>query len=582
MYTFEITRGQPMRLRILHKLLLGSAIYLAIAISFGVYVYSNIGQIRVKQRLVEIADDSREEVLEMRRNEKNYIIRRDAEYLNNIHEIAGRLRGSVSNLEPDIVSAFGKEDFAALKGSIYAYSSLIDRFSDNYKTEADLSEELRGAGRSLEDLVLRLQNQRLTRQVLEVRLLEKNYTLFKERKYIDGLKVKVAELRGGLTGQASLSLCDKYLGIADKLVLNTKSEAVLLGLVQDTAKEMQRVIEKVAGREREVIGAYLVGSQRLLLGALFLLVMLGPLTMWFIAKAISSPLRNLEATARKITEGELDLRVETKGDVETRSLQRSINAMLDRLRLSRESIEETVRLLQEKNAQLIESEKLASIGVLASGVAHEINNPLANISLTAETILDAGKDIPEEELKRLTKDIIEQTERAQAVVVNLLGYARAQKDERWEDVEVGEALARSLRLISHHIALHDVTLNDESGGPPLIVKGNRGKLEQVFVNIMVNALHAMEKGGTLTLRVHPDETGGYALIEFKDTGPGILLDNLQKVFDPFYTTKSMGEGTGLGLYVSYGIVRDHGGDIEVESKPGAGALFRVMLPLLKA
>jgi two-component system NtrC family sensor kinase len=392
----------------------------------------------------------------------------------------------------------------------------------------------------------------------------------------------VAELRGGLTGQASLSLCDKYLGIADKLVLNTKSEAVLLGLVQDTAKEMQRVIEKVAGREREVIGAYLVSSQRLLLGALFLLVMLGPLTMWFIAKAISSPLRNLEATARKITEGELDLRVETKGDVETRSLQRSINAMLDRLRLSRESIEETVRLLQEKNAQLIESEKLASIGVLASGVAHEINNPLANISLTAETILDAGKDIPEEELKRLTKDIIEQTERAQAVVVNLLGYARAQKDERWEDVEVGEALARSLRLISHHIALHDVTLNDESGGPPLIVKGNRGKLEQVFVNIMVNALHAMEKGGTLTLRVHPDETGGYALIEFKDTGPGILLDNLQKVFDPFYTTKSMGEGTGLGLYVSYGIVRDHGGDIEVESIPGAGALFRVMLPILKA
>jgi len=571
-----------MRLRILHKLLLGSSIYLAIAISFGVYVYNDMSRVRVKQRLVEIADDSREEVLELRRNEKNYIIRRDVEYLNNIDKIAERLRGSVSNLEPEIVDTFGKDDYTALKDSIYAYSSLIDRFSANYKGDAELSQEFRDTGRALEDLVLRMPDKRLTPQVLEVRLLEKNYTLFKDRKYIDELKDKVTGLRTGLTKPAARGLCDRYIDVADRLVDNNKKETVLLKLVQDTAKRMQEIIEKVAGRERENIGVYLVGSQRLLLLALFVLATLGPLTMWFLSKAITSPLRKLEATARKISQGERGLRVATEGDVETMSLQNSFNAMLDNLRQYRESLEETVRLLHEKNAQLIESEKLASIGVLASGVAHEINNPLANISLTAETILEAGKGIPAEELDRLTKDIVEQTERAQAVVVNLLGYARSRKDERWDDVEVGEALTRAVKLISHHVKLHDVNLVEEHSEGPLLVKGNRGKLEQVFVNIMVNAMHAMAQGGTLTLRTRPDEAGEHAFVEFRDTGPGIQPENIQKVFDPFFTTKTIGEGTGLGLYVSYGIIKDHGGDIEVESEPGAGALFRVILPLAKS
>jgi len=570
-----------MRLKILHKLLLGSALYLAIAISFGVYVYSNIEHIRVKQRLVEIADDSRDYVLELRRNEKNYIIRRDAEYLDNIHEIAGKLRNIVTNLAPDIINDFGKDDYQALKDSIYSYSSLVDRFSDNYKAEAALSDELRVAGRALEDTALRQPDQRLARQVLEIRLQEKNYILFKDRKYIGSLKDGVSSIRGRMSGDACRGLCDRYLAIADRLVDNNNKEAVLLRLVQESAKRMQGIVEKVAGREREDIDAYLVKSQRLLMGALLVLITLGPLTMWFLAKAISSPLRGLEETARKISDGETDLRVRVHGDYETASLQKSFNVMLNRLQTSQESLEDTIRLLQEKNAQLIEAEKLASIGVLASGVAHEINNPLANISLTAETIYDARRGIPVEELEELTKDIIEQTERAQAVVNNLLGYARARKNEKWEDLDVREALARSVKLVSHQVKLHDIDIHEDYPEAPLMVNGNSGKLEQVFVNIMLNAVHAMDQGGKLALTARHDAAGGHAVVEIKDTGPGVPEDNLKKIFDPFFTTKSVGEGTGLGLYISYGIVKDHGGEIEVESKPGQGTLFRITLPTIK-
>jgi len=565
------------RHKIIHKLLLGYAAYLLIAIFFGVYVYTNIQHIRVKQRLVEAAEDARDEVLELRRNEKNFIIRRSPEYLDNIHAITGALRTSVANLGPDIIAAFGTEDYSALKDSIELYASLTDRFGEDYKAEASLTERFRDTGRAMEAAVLSRNDPATTREALELRLMEKNYVLFKDREYIDRLRQGVSGLKTRIPTPEIRRLCENYLSTADMLAASGEKEAALLVRVRAAANGIQTIIEKVDKRERYEIESYLVNSQRLLLGALFVLAVAGPLFMLYMARAITAPLIRLKDAARLISEGDEDIRVKVEGDLETASLQQSFNVMLNKLQDSRDSLEDTVLELREKNAMLIEAEKLASIGVLASGVAHEINNPLANIMLTAETAQSVISKMPEGELGTLLEDIISETERARSVVTGLLDYTRGMRDEAVREVDLRETVGRSVRLIAHQAAINDANITEEYADRPLPVLANSGRIEQVFVNLMLNAIQAMDKGGRLSVTVRG---GGHnAVVEVKDSGRGIPPEDMKRIFDPFFTTKPVGRGTGLGLYVSYGIVKDHGGEMEVESMPGEGALFRVRLPL---
>jgi len=561
-------------------MLLGYFLYLAIAVFFGIFVYNGVGQIMAKQRLVEIADDLKEELFELRRNEKNYIIRRDPIYLEKIHQIITPLERQLANFKPDLISALNEEDYRVLMDSVTAYSSLMEEFSSNYRATASLTGEMRKIGRDIENKIVATQDYNLTQEVLEIRLLEKNYILFMEGKYLQDLKKKIEALRARLNNQTAVCpLCASYLNTADNLFEHNKKEAELLASIREYANKMEEVINAVARRERENIARYVINSQRILFSALIALAIFGSILSWMLSKGILSPLQKLETTVRRITEGEIDLRLDTKGDVETASLQKSFNTMLDTLNLARESLEKTVQLLQDKSIQLIESEKLASIGILASGVAHEINNPLANISLTAETMLETRKDVADEEQLELITDIMTQTERASAVVNNLLGYARSMKNSKTAEMDVCAILEQSLDLVAHEIKLHDIELQQDLRHCPLWVVGNKGRLEQVFVNIILNAVQAIEHEGSISLVASRDESGKFAVIEVKDTGPGIPEENIKKIFDPFFTTKSTGEGTGLGLYVSYGIIHEIGGEIEVESKLQYGTLFRIRLPL---
>lgn len=562
-------------------MLLGYTLYLAIAFSFGVFVHNQVGQIMAKQKLVEVADDAKEELLELRRNEKNYIIRRDPVYLDKIHQIIDRLKARLTDFKPDLVSAFSGDDYRILSDAVTAYSALMENFSLNYHAAASLTLELSKIGKEIEQKTIASQDYQLIQEVLEIRLLEKNYILFMETGYLRRLKAKIQTLRTMVAGETrSCPLCNTYLDTAEKLFEHNRQETELLIKIRERANTMETIISTAAERERESIARYVVNSQRTLLTALIALASLGSLLSWLLSKAILSPLQKLEATVRRISAGETDLRLDTEGDVETASLQKSFNTMLDTLDLARESLEKTVQLLQEKSVQLIESEKLASIGILASGVAHEINNPLANISLTAETLLEAGKDLDDEERTELLSDIIGQTERASVVVNNLLGYARSMKNSKTAELDLCVVLRRALKLVVHEIRLHDIELHQALAQCPLWIMGNSGRLEQVFVNIILNGVQAMTREGTLRLSTGRDESGKFAVVSIKDNGPGISDDNLKKIFDPFFTTKSTGEGTGLGLYISYGIIQEHGGEVEVESSEQDGTLFRIRLPLI--
>jgi two-component system NtrC family sensor kinase len=239
----------------------------------------------------------------------------------------------------------------------------------------------------------------------------------------------------------------------------------------------------------------------------------------------------------------------------------AINRMLDEL---------TVR-----QQQLLQSRKMAAVGTLTSGVAHELNNPLNNISLTVETLLDDFEDMEEERKKTLLEDIFTQVQRASATVKNLLDFTR--KDQPvFTAVEVPGLLEASLRLVRNELALARVeaTMDVAPDLPP--VNGNPRNLQQVFLNLFLNAMEAMPDGGALRITARP--RNGSVRISVQDTGSGIAAEHLDQVFEPFFTTKEAGEGTGLGLSVSYSIVEKHGGRLEVESQTGRGTTFTVTLP----
>ncbi len=230
----------------------------------------------------------------------------------------------------------------------------------------------------------------------------------------------------------------------------------------------------------------------------------------------------------------------------------------------------------ELERRLVQADKLSSIGLLAAGVAHEVNTPLAVISTYAQML---AKQISGDEQKfKLLDKIAKQTFRASEIVNSLLSFSRTSPTE-FVEVDLNKVIRETLTLIEHQLqkASIEVKLNLEAELPG--VKANSGKLQQVFLNLFLNARDAMESGGTLAVRTWNED--GFARIDVVDSGQGIPPEHLERIYDPFFTTKAARKGTGLGLSVTYGIVREHGGNIRVESRPGAGSRFNVELPLAR-
>ena len=239
-----------------------------------------------------------------------------------------------------------------------------------------------------------------------------------------------------------------------------------------------------------------------------------------------------------------------------------------------ENVSSRVKLEQT----LQQSEKLSSIGLLAAGVAHEVNTPLTGVSSYTQMLLGM---IPETDPKHaLLQKMQRQTDRASNIVGNLLNFSRAGNTEEFTELNINKLLNDTLQLLEPQLRKSSCEIvKDYGDGLPMIFASG-GKLQQVFTNLILNARDAMLSGGTITLRTETDLLGNL-LIEVADTGEGISEENLSKVFDPFFTTKGVGNGTGLGLAVTYGIVQEHSGTIEVQSKAGLGTTFKLVFPPAK-
>jgi len=221
----------------------------------------------------------------------------------------------------------------------------------------------------------------------------------------------------------------------------------------------------------------------------------------------------------------------------------------------------------------MQAEKLSSIGLLAAGVAHEVNTPLAVITSQAQML---AKQLPPEDPHSPTLEkIIKQSFRASEIVNSLLKFSRVSESEHTE-LDLNKLIRETLSLVEPMLRASKISLHAQldPGVPP--VYGNYGKLQQVFMNLIMNARDAMPRGGELSLATVSEN--GSVQVEVADSGVGIPADHLDKIFDPFFTTKANNRGTGLGLAVSYGIIREHAGKIRVNSTIGKGSSFRLEFP----
>ncbi|MBC7361387.1 MAG: PAS domain S-box protein [Candidatus Aminicenantes bacterium] len=232
-----------------------------------------------------------------------------------------------------------------------------------------------------------------------------------------------------------------------------------------------------------------------------------------------------------------------------------------------EDITDKIRLQQ----QLLTSEKLASIGLLSAGVAHEINTPLTGISSYVQIL---QKKLPDAHYAQILQKIEAQTERVNRIIKNLLNFARNPADESFHRVDLKESLEEIISLIDYRLKSLNITLDLKLN--PVIIYAQKERLQQVFINIILNALDAMPGGGTLTIETLQKDTS--AIIKIADTGTGIKPEHLPRIFDPFFTTKGIGKGTGLGLSISFAIVKEHEGQILVDSTVGKGTTFTIILP----
>jgi signal transduction histidine kinase len=422
----------------------------------------------------------------------------------------------------------------------------------------------------------------LLKNVFEIRRYEKNYFHYRDARNFQYLsnyihaaektltlltpdikmtaeRMKYSQFRETLS--TYLTLIDTIAPLTAEMMEPSQQEAIrtegksLFKLANELYKSRRKRIDRSFKRATSI---------PLVIAGLFLVLFIITNS---ITSSILSPLRLIRRTTKKIAAGDFSPIDYSSGNnpEEISSVMKAFNRM--------------IRELELRQDELVQSRKIAAIGTLTSGIAHELNNPLNNISITAETLLDDFHDLSDEGKVQLIKDISSQSEKASEVVKNLLDFSRYESPS-FELLSIAEVIDGTLGLVKNQLSLNQISLKLEMPENLPSIQGNKRNLEQVFLNLVLNAIQAMPGGGKISVRAQ-SLSNGYLKIEVSDTGMGIRHEDLDHIFDPFFSTKEVGSGTGLGLSVSFGIIKKHNGRIEVESEVGKGSTFAVYLPIIR-
>ncbi|MEW5984717.1 MAG: ATP-binding protein [Acidobacteriota bacterium] len=428
---------------------------------------------------------------------------------------------------------------------------------------------------------------RLTIEVQQARRFEKNYLLYGTN-LADALEharqaseLLAAHLAGGerdpALSERTLATLARDLGQYEDLLTSlargahdpTVSTAAqdrdeLVARVRDRGARTTSDVLQMAADERRSVQDTLNVAKRIPLVLLAVTLVLAVYVANFLGRQIVGPLTRFVDVTQRIASGDFTpLMPARRYRDEFSNLSLAINRMLQEL--------------EHRYQVMVESHKLRAVGTLTAGIAHELNNPLNNITLTASTLRQFHSKLDEPQRLEMLDELVAEADRSQKIVRNLLDFTR-QTETAIEPLNLRSLIQDVVGLAQNQVKLHGCTL--ELHVPPDLpaIHGDRNLLRQVFLNLLLNALDAIDKGGRIQVTADAGREPGFVVTDVADNGTGIPPHMIGAIFDPFFTTKATGKGTGLGLSMSRGIVRQHGGDIRVRSRPGAGSTFSVLLP----
>jgi signal transduction histidine kinase len=335
--------------------------------------------------------------------------------------------------------------------------------------------------------------------------------------------------------------------------------------VRRQGQRMVRLARQLMNKERVAIEAAVAGSRRIQIYSLVFLLIFMISTAVLISGNIVRSIVRFESYAQRIAAGDFTpIGPVRKYRDEFTQLVLAINRMMIDL--------------QKHEAMLIQAHKMRAIGTLTAGVAHELNNPLNNITLTSEMLLEDFDELDAGEQREMVSDVVREAERAKNIVSNLLDFTR-ESETRLEPLDLVQLVRSTIALVHNQVKIAGikVELNAMDTPPPIL--GDSQQLTQVFVNLILNAVQASERGGKIQVLVHPADRADHLSVKIIDYGTGMPKHILTRIFDPFFTTKDKGQGTGLGLSVSQGIIAKHNGRMLVDSREGRGSTFTVILPV---
>ena len=419
----------------------------------------------------------------------------------------------------------------------------------------------------------------LLNMILEARRYEKNYFLsFDKENIVQALDyARQAEniLRDILTVYSKYTLAknlDQRINevvtykesLVDLLKLQEEGHLVVspdtIELIRKQGRILTSELEKIVKKESEFTRDLIGKSQTIHFLALIPVFILSVLIALFLVFNVNRPLKTIENAITKIASGDFNNIPEIKTGDEFESLVVSLNNMIDEL--------------DKRSKQLIQAQKLASLGRLTSGVAHELNNPLNNISTSIQILIEEIEEDDLEYKKELLVGAEKEVERGKEIVRSLLEFAR-ERTLTLKQVNFLELVNSAIKHVKSEIP-DNIRLKVEV---PDNIQATVGlRIRSVIINLITNAAHAMKDGGEITIKAKNEfERQGFSF-QVVDTGEGIPQNIITKIFDPFFTTKDVGKGSGLGLSITYGIMEQHGGNISVSSEVGKGTTFTCFLP----
>ncbi len=431
-----------------------------------------------------------------------------------------------------------------------------------------------------------LLTEKFSNEIHEIRRAEKNYLLYNSDlsnvllhfRQADTLLNQALTELGNIVSKNEINIIQqdlvKYRELIKKLIAEeenpefkeTEEFNEISNSLRNYGSQILDIAFDISQKERLLIDETTTNARRIEIIILILLLPISIILALYITKHIITRLSRLMDATQKFAGGDFSpITPARKYMDEFTHLAIALNNMMY-------EIEKRQRLLTE-------SHKLRAIGDLTAGIAHELNNPLNNIILTAEMLKESYGELSQEDCEDMINDLVTQGERAYQVVKNLLDFAR-ESETQIQQIYVDRLLDDTIQLAKNQIRLSKINLEVTIDKSLQSINGDRNLLTQVFLNLLLNAIDALQQNGTLSIKVLKEKRTGFITIQIADTGCGIPEHHIRSIFNPFFTTKPSSKGTGLGLSVSKGIIEKHGGSIEVESKVNVGTTFTVHLQIV--